>query len=65
MTTTGRVAAGPAVAYGSVPRDDVAAFLDAVLHRPDLHRVIVELTAGETAVEDAVAALASSTPPSS
>jgi uncharacterized protein YbjT (DUF2867 family) len=54
---TGRVSAGPAVAYGSVSRDDVAAFIAAVLHEPRVNRVIVELTAGEVPVADAVAAL--------
>ncbi|ADI04942.1 NAD-dependent epimerase/dehydratase [Streptomyces bingchenggensis BCW-1] len=57
---TGRVTAGPAVEYGDVHRDDVAAFIDAALHEPALSRVIVELTAGDTPVADAVARLASS-----
>ncbi len=56
---TGRVAAGPAVTYGDVPRDDVAAFLAACLHTPALNRTIVELTAGETPVAEAAARLAS------
>ncbi|KND42982.1 NAD(P)H-binding protein [Streptomyces stelliscabiei] len=55
---TGRVAAGPAVEYGDVHRDDVAAFLDAALHAPTLSRVIVELTSGDTPVADAVTRLA-------
>lgn len=55
---TGRVAAGPAVEYGDVHRDDVAAFIDAALHEPALSRVIVELTSGDTPVADAVARLA-------
>lgn len=54
---TGRVEAGLAVPYGGVHRDDVAAFLDAVLHEPRLNRVIVELTSGEVPVDDAVARL--------
>lgn len=54
---TGRVSAGLALEYGTVPRDDVAAFLDAALHEPAMNRVIVELTAGETPVADAVAEL--------
>ncbi|MEU5646902.1 NAD(P)H-binding protein [Streptomyces milbemycinicus] len=57
---TGRVTAGPAVECGDVHRDDVAAFIDAALHEPALNRVIVELTAGDTPVADAVARLASS-----
>ncbi|WP_210571326.1 SDR family oxidoreductase [Streptomyces sp. GESEQ-4] len=55
---TGRVTAGPAVEYGDVHRDDVAAFIDAVLHEPALNRTIVELTSGDTPIGDAVAALA-------
>lgn len=55
---TGWVTADLAIPYGDVPRDDVAAFLDAVLHRPDLRRVIVELTAGDTPVDAAVVRLA-------
>jgi len=60
---TGRVTADLAVPYGVIARDDVAAFLDAVLHRPDLRRVIVELTAGDTPVETAVARLATTYAP--
>ncbi|MDQ0718020.1 uncharacterized protein YbjT (DUF2867 family) [Streptomyces luteogriseus] len=55
---TGQVTAGPAVEYGEVPRDDVAAFIDAALHEPALSRVIVELTSGGTPVAEAVARLA-------
>ena len=58
---TGRVTAGPAVEYGDVHRDDVAAFIDAALHETALSRVIVELTAGDTPVRDAVARLAAPT----
>ncbi|WP_128433653.1 NAD(P)H-binding protein [Streptomyces cyaneus] len=54
---SGRVTAGPAVEYGDVHRDDVAAFIDAALHEPALRRVIVELTSGDTPVADAVARL--------
>ncbi len=53
---TGTVRAGWAVPYGDVPRDDVAAFIAAALHEQDLHHVVVELTTGETPVEDAVRA---------
>ncbi|MEV6275267.1 NAD(P)-binding oxidoreductase [Nocardia sp. NPDC051832] len=58
---TGRVTAGPAIEYGSVPRDDVAAFLAAALHRPELGRVIVELTGGDTPVADAITQLVATT----
>ncbi|MFC9427624.1 NAD(P)H-binding protein [Streptomyces sp. NPDC056987] len=59
---TGRVTAGPAVEYGDVHRDDVAAFIGAALHEPGLSRVIVELTSGDTPVADAVAALTATAP---
>ncbi|SNY55090.1 NAD(P)H-binding protein [Paractinoplanes atraurantiacus] len=55
----GRVTAGPAVSYGDTRRDDVAAFLAAVLHEPRLNRVIVEVTSGDEPVADAVRRLAS------
>ncbi|MEV0378450.1 NAD(P)H-binding protein [Nonomuraea sp. NPDC050643] len=59
---TGHVTAGPAIEYGEVPRDDVAAFIAAALHEPALSRTIVELTSGRTPVADAVAALATGRP---
>ncbi|MEN4950480.1 SDR family oxidoreductase [Stenotrophomonas sp. TWI819] len=55
---TGRVTAGPAIAYGDVPRADVAATLVALVEQPSVARVIIELTEGETPVDEAVAALA-------
>ncbi|MFD3684787.1 SDR family oxidoreductase [Nocardiopsis sp. NPDC058631] len=55
---TGRVSAAAALEYGDVPRDDVAAFIDAALHEPGLSRCVVELTSGPTPVAEAVAALA-------
>ena len=54
----GSVTAGLAIEYGDVSRDDVAAFIDAVLHRTALSRVIVELTDGKTPVAEAVEQLA-------
>jgi uncharacterized protein YbjT (DUF2867 family) len=54
---TGHVTAGLAIPYGSVCRDDVAAFIDATLHEPALRRVIVELTEGQTPITDAVTQL--------
>lgn len=54
---TGTVRAGWAVPYGEVARDDVAAFLAAVLHEPGLRHVVVELTEGATPVAEAVAEL--------
>ncbi|MFL6158990.1 MAG: NAD(P)H-binding protein [Marmoricola sp.] len=53
----GQVTAGPAIEYGDVRRDNVAAFLAAVLVDPAVSREIVELTDGSTPVRDAVAAL--------
>lgn len=50
----GLVAAGLAIEYGDVRRDDVAAFIDVALHRPALNRMIIELTGGHTPVADAV-----------
>ncbi|APU15163.1 NAD(P)H-binding protein [Actinoalloteichus fjordicus] len=44
---TGLVTAGPAVVYGDVPRDDVAAFIAGALSEPEVNRQIVELTRGE------------------
>lgn len=54
---TEHVSAGWAVDYGSVPRDDVAAFLAEALAEPRLNRTIVELVEGSTPVADAVARL--------
>ncbi|XVU20969.1 NAD(P)H-binding protein [Actinoplanes sp. CA-054009] len=55
----GRVTAGPAIPYGDTRRDDVAAFLGAVLREPALNRVIVEVTSGDEPVAEAVRRLAS------
>ncbi|MBN1093952.1 SDR family oxidoreductase [Blastococcus sp. TML/M2B] len=54
---TRRVTLGHGVGYGSVPRDDVAAVMAALL---DAGRdgAVVELVGGDTPVEEAVAALA-------
>lgn len=54
----GKVTAGLAIEYGAVRRDNVAAFIHAALHNPDLSRIIVELTDGDTAAFDAVVQLA-------
>jgi hypothetical protein len=53
---TGRVTLGHGVGYGSVPRDDVAAVLVALL---DARRdgAVVELVGGDTPLAEAVAAL--------
>ena len=53
----GLVRAGLAIEYGTVRRDNVAAFLAAALAQPALSRTIVELTDGSTPVVEAVAGL--------
>jgi uncharacterized protein YbjT (DUF2867 family) len=50
----GRVSVGPAVVYGDVSRDNVAAFIAAALAEPGLRRSVVELVDGPVAVDDAV-----------
>lgn len=52
---TGRVRMGLAIPYGVVPRDDVAAALAELVERPSVKRIIIELTAGETPVGEAIA----------
>ncbi len=54
----GRVEAGFALEYGSVHRDNVAAFIAAALHEPSLTHTIVELNDGHEPAADAVARLA-------
>ncbi|WP_440064276.1 NAD(P)H-binding protein [Pseudomonas syringae] len=54
---TGEVSAGPAVAYGEIPRDDVAAFLAALVDRIEISRQIIELTQGATPVDVALRTL--------
>ena len=55
---TGRVRTGASVGRGSVPRDDVAAVLAAVLHQPDTAGRTFEVVEGPTPVADAVASVA-------
>ncbi len=55
---TGKVRAGPAIPYGSVSRDDVAATLVELIERPEVSRVIIELTEGKTPVDEAIRKLA-------
>lgn len=61
-TGSGLVTAGSAVEYGSVSRDNVAAFIAATLHEPALSRQIVELTDGDQPVDQVVAQLAAARP---
>lgn len=55
---TGKVRADVAIPYGNVPRDDVAAMLVAIVERPELNHVIIELTTGTTPIAEAVERLA-------
>ena len=55
---TGRITAGPAIPYGDVPRDDVAATLAELIDQPTINRAIIELIQGTAPVRDALAALA-------
>lgn len=55
---TDRVKAGLALEYGTIPRDDVAAALAAIIANPQVSRTIIELTEGDTPVDEAVAAMA-------
>lgn len=59
---TGSVDLGLSVPRGDVPRDDVAAVLAALLDEPGSAGAVLELTAGPTAVADAVAAVAAVRP---
>ena len=53
----GRVTLGRAVAYGDVARGHVAGVLAALIDMPDLRQEVLELTDGDTAIPQAVAAL--------
>lgn len=55
---TGKVRTGLAIPYGEVARDDVAATLLAIIERPAVNRVIIELTRGDTPVGESVQRLA-------
>jgi uncharacterized protein YbjT (DUF2867 family) len=56
---TGRVRVGApgSIAYGEIPRDDVAAVLAALLETPTTARKTFDLVGGDTPVGVAVAAL--------
>jgi uncharacterized protein YbjT (DUF2867 family) len=53
---TGRVRLAPHVDRGDVPRDDVAATLAELLAVPETAGLVLELTAGDTPVDEAVRA---------
>ncbi|RMM00992.1 Oxidoreductase ylbE, partial [Pseudomonas savastanoi] len=54
---SGKVSAGLAIAYGEIPRDDVAAVLAALVERPGISRQIIELTQGATPIDLALSTL--------
>jgi uncharacterized protein YbjT (DUF2867 family) len=51
---TGHVRLGPAIPYGEVPRDDVAAVLAELVHATRVRKVILELTRGQTPIPEAL-----------
>lgn len=53
----GKIQAGPAIPYGNISRDDLAATLAELLERPQLKRLIIELTQGDTPIAEALSAL--------
>jgi len=56
---TGKVRAGLAIPYGEIPRGDVAATLVEIIERPQVNRIIIELTGGDIPVDQAVQQLPS------
>lgn len=54
---TGKVQADLAIPYGTVPRDDVAEALAGIVEAPKLSRIIIELTAGDTPIAEALSRL--------
>ncbi|EJM62086.1 SDR family oxidoreductase [Pseudomonas sp. GM48] len=51
---TGKVRTGLAIPYGDVPRDDVATTLMQIIERPAISRVIIELTQGDTPIDESI-----------
>ncbi|MBF4457859.1 NAD(P)H-binding protein [Pseudoclavibacter sp. VKM Ac-2867] len=51
---TGEVSLGPAEEHGEIPREDVAAVLEALVLEPSISRQILELNEGQTPVAEAV-----------
>ena len=54
---TGRIRAGASVGEGKISRDDVAAVLAVTVHDPELAGVTFEVVAGDTPIEEALAAV--------
>ncbi|PPG26772.1 NAD-dependent dehydratase [Pseudoclavibacter sp. RFBG4] len=50
----GEVSLGPAEEHGEIPREDVAAVLEALVLEPSIRRQILELNEGQTPVTEAV-----------
>jgi len=51
----GKVELGQAIPYGEVSRDDVADVLAELLNNRETSKLILELTEGQTPIQDAVA----------
>lgn len=51
---TAKINLGLAIAYGHIPREDVAATLAELIEQPAVNREILELTEGDTPVREAV-----------
>ena len=60
---TGQVALGLAEFHEEIPRDDVAATIVALLHSPDLNRLILELTSGSIPISEAIGSVREATAP--
>src|SRR5450631_2743940 len=54
---SGQVSLGFAEIHEDISRDDVAETIAALLHSPDVRKRVLEVTAGETKIASAVAAL--------
>ncbi|WPC76484.1 NAD(P)-binding oxidoreductase [Vibrio porteresiae] len=50
----GLVKAGLAIPYGKVSREDVASMLVALVEHPQINRMIIELTEGDTFIEQSI-----------
>jgi uncharacterized protein YbjT (DUF2867 family) len=55
-----KVKAGPAIPYGQVSRDDVAATICSLLENSSVNRAIIELTEGDTPICEAIMLLGDS-----
>lgn len=55
---TGKIAAGLALPYGNIPREDVAETLMEIVQAPQINKMIIELTEGNTPAKEAIHRLA-------